>query len=331
VKDASFNADTTDNSTLEVHTTGYLKVKDLGVDTQHLADDAVTYAKMQDVAALSVIGNNTNATATPTAIPIDDLKENISNATQTADGLMSSTDKTKLDGIEAGAEVNVQSDWNQTDNTADDFIENKPTIPTNNNELTNGAGYTTNTGTVTQVNSGTGLTGGPITTSGTLSIASGGVNTTQLADGSVSSAKISSTDTLLNANTTQSTIGIGATANSSSSYPKIKMDGGVQIGDQSHTITGTTPELVVSSNTNTVMSVENTGSSDNAVIVIKGPSAILQLNDTDATTGVYNIQSAGDKLRIDRIVGGGVVDSLLTLDSSGNLTISGTLTQNGTP
>lgn len=36
----------------------------------------------------------------------------------------------KLQGIESGAEVNVQSDWNQSDATADDFIKNKPTIPT---------------------------------------------------------------------------------------------------------------------------------------------------------------------------------------------------------
>ena len=35
--------------------------------------------------------------------------------------------KSKLDGIAAGAEVNVQSDWNQTTSTADDFIKNKPT------------------------------------------------------------------------------------------------------------------------------------------------------------------------------------------------------------
>ena len=34
----------------------------------------------------------------------------------------------KLDGIEAGAEVNVQADWNQTTDTADDYIKNKPTI-----------------------------------------------------------------------------------------------------------------------------------------------------------------------------------------------------------
>lgn len=48
------------------------------------------------------------------------------NATTTTNGLMSATDKTKLDGIESGAEANVQADWNQTDSTADDFIKNKP-------------------------------------------------------------------------------------------------------------------------------------------------------------------------------------------------------------
>lgn len=36
---------------------------------------------------------------------------------------------TKLTGIEEGAEVNVQADWNQTITTADDYIKNKPTIP----------------------------------------------------------------------------------------------------------------------------------------------------------------------------------------------------------
>lgn len=44
--------------------------------------------------------------------------------------------KTKLDGIETDAEVNVQSDWNQSDNTADDFIKNKPSIPTALSDLT---------------------------------------------------------------------------------------------------------------------------------------------------------------------------------------------------
>lgn len=36
---------------------------------------------------------------------------------------------TKVDGIAAGANVNVQVDWDQTTTTADDYIKNKPTIP----------------------------------------------------------------------------------------------------------------------------------------------------------------------------------------------------------
>lgn len=56
-----------------------------------------------------------------------------SPATTSANGLMSSTDKSKLNGIASGAEVNVQSDWSQTDSTKDDYIKNKPTIPTVNN------------------------------------------------------------------------------------------------------------------------------------------------------------------------------------------------------
>ena len=43
---------------------------------------------------------------------------------------MTSAEKTKLSGIAAGAEVNVQSDWNQTTTTADDYIKNKPQLAT---------------------------------------------------------------------------------------------------------------------------------------------------------------------------------------------------------
>lgn len=41
--------------------------------------------------------------------------------------------KNKLNGIATGAEVNVQSDWSVTDTTSDAYIKNKPTIPTVNN------------------------------------------------------------------------------------------------------------------------------------------------------------------------------------------------------
>ena len=40
--------------------------------------------------------------------------------------------KTKLIGIATNAEVNVQSDWNETNTNSDSFILNKPTIPSGN-------------------------------------------------------------------------------------------------------------------------------------------------------------------------------------------------------
>ena len=44
------------------------------------------------------------------------------------DNNYTTAEKNKLAGIEAGAEVNVQSDWEQDDQSADDFIKNKPDL-----------------------------------------------------------------------------------------------------------------------------------------------------------------------------------------------------------
>jgi hypothetical protein len=52
----------------------------------------------------------------------------ISAATTSAAGSMSSADKTKLDGIASGAEVNVNADWNAS--SGDAQILNKPTLGT---------------------------------------------------------------------------------------------------------------------------------------------------------------------------------------------------------
>ena len=73
-------------------------------------------------------------------------------------------EQTKLAGIETGAEVNVQSDWSETNSSSDAYIQNKPTlatvatsgdyddlsnkptiptVPTNVSDFTNDAGYQT--------------------------------------------------------------------------------------------------------------------------------------------------------------------------------------------
>lgn len=61
------------------------------------------------------------------------LASDLVDDTNQTNKFMTSAEKTKLAGIATGAEVNVQSDWNVTDNTSDAFIKNKPTIPTVNN------------------------------------------------------------------------------------------------------------------------------------------------------------------------------------------------------
>lgn len=68
-------------------------------------------------------------------IKVDNMLQELYNAKVdkvTGKGLSTNdftdTLKTKLDGIEAGAEVNVQSDLAQEDDTQDDFVKNKGTL-----------------------------------------------------------------------------------------------------------------------------------------------------------------------------------------------------------
>ena len=61
---------------------------------------------------------------------VSGLYSTIQAATSTKAGVMTATDKSNLDAlVAAGPEANVQSDWNQTNSSADDYIKNKPTIP----------------------------------------------------------------------------------------------------------------------------------------------------------------------------------------------------------
>lgn len=58
------------------------------------------------------------------------LSADLVDDTNTTHKFTTAADITKLSGISAGAEVNVQSDWNVTDNTSDAFIKNKPSLAT---------------------------------------------------------------------------------------------------------------------------------------------------------------------------------------------------------
>ena len=79
-----------------------------------------------------VTGETVGVRGHTTALAEHTLTLPSSTATTSADGLMSSTDKTKLNGIETGAQVNVKPDWNAEAGAAAEIL-NKPSIPTVNN------------------------------------------------------------------------------------------------------------------------------------------------------------------------------------------------------
>lgn len=111
------------------------KVEGKGLST----NDYVTADKTKVTNINEVIEAATkNVTATDISITLDkrnlvtnvveDIELNLPASTTALAGLMLPADKIKLNGIAAGAEVNVNADWNATEGDA--LILNKPTIPT---------------------------------------------------------------------------------------------------------------------------------------------------------------------------------------------------------
>lgn len=92
---------------------------------------STTYMKSVDITPIDTLNFRDQNSA---------VLDTIAAATSSLGGLMSRTDKakldgikddaqSKLDGIEENAQVNVQADWNVTDTSSDAYIKNKPVIP----------------------------------------------------------------------------------------------------------------------------------------------------------------------------------------------------------
>ena len=124
---------TTDDSTFEVHADGYLKIKDGGITSEKLASDAISgndtiVINNNNFTSNSIDGDklvNSSVTSTQLAnsavtttkiadgsitsakfasgVTISPSSHTHANATSSVAGFMSTADKSKLDGIQAGA------------------------------------------------------------------------------------------------------------------------------------------------------------------------------------------------------------------------------------
>ena len=91
--------------------------------TQNLGSGEITFSENDTVIHDGTIWHRVASSSTRT-----ELLNIIGNCSETEIGLMTPESFNKLKGIEEGAEVNVQADWNQTDTTSDDYIKNKPDL-----------------------------------------------------------------------------------------------------------------------------------------------------------------------------------------------------------
>ena len=200
-------------------------------------------------------------------------------------------------------------------------------------------------GTVTEVDAGTGLETNPvdgITTTGTIGIANGGVGATQLATDAVTSDKISSTDNTFKVATTEVVINEGGAdvdfrVEGDTDANLLVCDAGSDTVHIGGTPTNTTASkfAVVANTSNLVACFENLATGDNgSEVLIRGGTAALYLHDDQnavANVNNYGLVVSGGVLRINLINDASTTSTpLMELNSSGDLRIAGTLTQNAT-
>lgn len=257
----------------------------------------------------------------------------IAAATQSIAGVMTTVLKAKLDGIESNAQVNVQSNWAETDSANDSFIQNKPTIPTQFSWTLDG-----NTGTPQVITDGTtvdivgtgsvstAISGNTLTISSTASgsgtVESIGVGNTAFITGATSEAI--STDPITTTGTLEYSLSADGNANNTSflrgdnKWSVLKNGKGInQINFSA------APQDYA-----TVLSVEYTGN-DNVVKSANTSPGTFGLTDTviinqASTSVVYEatLQELKDAILTSN------VPTAFSVDKNGNIQNSGNISDN---
>ncbi|BDQ03650.1 MAG: hypothetical protein KatS3mg036_0351 [Ignavibacterium sp.] len=166
-----------------ITTTGTISIANDGITNSMLQNNSVTSTKIADG---SVTVNDLSDSSVTSAKIVDgtvstsDLANNSVTTDKVVDGTITATDI---------ANTQVVKSINSLKDNVNLVAGSNVTITPSGQNLTisaSGGGG----GTVTQVNTGAGLTGGPITTTGTISIANDGITNAMLQNNSVTSTKI---------------------------------------------------------------------------------------------------------------------------------------------
>ena len=272
-----------------ITTTGTISIANDGITTAMLQNNSVTTDKISDgtIATTDLSDNSvTSAKIVDGTIVTSDLANNSVTSDKIIDGTIKATD--------IGNTQIVKSINSLKDSINLVAGSNVTITPSGNNLTISAAGG----GTVTQVNTGAGLTGGPITTTGTISIANEGITTAMLQNNSVTTDKI-----------VDGTISTNDLANNSVTSTKIA-DGTISTTDLSDN--SVTSAKIVDG------TIVTSDLANNSVTTDKIVDGTITATDIANTQVVKSINSLKDNVNL-------VAGSNITITPSGqNLTISST-------
>ena len=143
----------TNNAKVGITTT---QANNITANNAKISFDSTSSTKLAGIEENADVTDTANVTAAG-ALMDSEVDADIKTLSLPASTTISTFAKTFLDDADAAAVRTTIGAGTSDFDGAYSSLTGTPTIPTNNNQLTNGAGYTTNTGTVTEVTVGTGL------------------------------------------------------------------------------------------------------------------------------------------------------------------------------
>lgn len=279
--------------------------------------DNVTRTRTYTVSASGAAAQVQSNWAQTDTSSVDYIQNKPQNLVQDADYVhtdnnFTDADKSKLDGIESGAEVNVQANWNETNTSSDAYIQNKPDL----------SQYATTTDLSGKADKVDGATDGNLAgLDATGNLTDSGIAASDVATQSDLSGK---QDTLVAGDniTINSTTNV-ISATDTNTHRPIQLEGSQILGDNTDPLNFVAGSNVTITNSNGTLTFSSSGGSGTQVQSDwtendpADPAYIKHRPDLSQYATVTDLSGKAD--RVDNATAG----NLAGLDANGNLTDSG--------